>query len=295
MHRQAMGLLLSVTLTVAASSRSARAGAPAPERVLRQLSEQYYDVVDAGLARASCYVESREILREFDDRARKILSKPDYEAVIVPGKPVIVKARDIPQQYWKEARAGVAAYSLAATLVLNAMFGALNAVPELLDPDELAGKYDIQLGGKPGARRIELVAKAMVTEDGKRVLPWQRKGEHSGLRPKEHIVIALDKKDRLHTITKTTVAGSEETVVELEETRDGRWLVAGLDISKRDDRERLVERRQFTISYTEQKGVLLPSKVRSKAVDKEGKTIRRRDEPNPVSIRFSRYRVELRE
>jgi hypothetical protein len=267
---------------------------PDPRDLLRGLSEQYYDLGRSGLARASCYVESKEILDQLDDTAKALLRKPDFEAVLVPGKPVVVKVRDLPANYGAEVREGVAAYCLGATLVLNVVFGALNAIPDLLDPERVGANYDIRLNGRPGEWRILLTSTALVDDDGKRVSPRQRREGAAETQPKERIAIALDRNDRIRAIRKTTATGTQEIGVSSEEMGK-QWLITSLDIADYDEQERLVQRQIVAISYTRQKGLQLPARISSKAVDKEGRPLRRRNEPNPVTIRFSQYRVELRE
>jgi hypothetical protein len=270
------------------------AAQPDPRDLLRRLSGQYYDVGQAGLARASCFVESREILDQLDDTAKTLLKRPDFEAVLVPGKPVVVKVQDLPPEYGAEARKGGAAYCLGAALVLNAVFGALNTVPDLLDPQRVAERYDIQLDGSPGAWRIVLTSTALVDEDGKAVPFGQQRVGLAKTQPRERLMIALDRNDRVRSIRKATATGTQEIGVSSDEV-EKHWLITGLDIANYDEQERLVQRQIVSISYTRHKGLHLPSRISSKAVDRDGRVLRRRDEPNPVTIRFSRYRIELRE
>jgi len=271
---------------------------PAPSDLLRRLSEQYYDLDRAGLSRASCFVESREILDQLDDTAKALLRKPDFEAILVPGKPVTVKVRDLPANYGPEARKGVAAYCLGATLVLDVVFGALDAIPDLLAPERVTAIYDVELAGRPGEWRIVLTSKATGDADGKRVPLRQRREARregtEGDQPKERVTLTLDKNDRVQSIRKQTGKGVQETKVTCE-TAGSQWLISGLDIADYDEQERLFQRQVVAISYSRQNGIYLPTRVSSKAVDKEGHLLHRRDEADPVTIRFTQYRVERRE
>lgn len=287
-------LALALSWTV----RARAAETPEPTDLLRRLSEEYYDLGRAGLARASCFVESREILDQLDDTAKALLKKPDFEAVLVPGKPVAVKVRDLPANYGPEAREGVTAYCLAATLVLNVVFGALNAVPDLLDPERVTATHEVALAGRPGERRLLLTPKGTADADGRRgPLRPRRDARREGAEgdpPAGRITLSLDKHDRIRALHRQTADGTQETKVTCE-TAGTQWLVTGLDIADYDEQERLVQRQIVTIDYTLQDGLRLPARISSKAVDKEGHLLRRRNEANPVTIRFTQYRVERRE
>ncbi len=293
-HCIASAATLAVTVGLLAGLLPCRGAEVTPHDLLAKLSSQYYDLGRAGLARASCYVESKEILAQFDKTARAILQQPDYEAVIVPGKAVTVKARELPAAYGRDARAGVGVFCLGAQVVLNLVFKTLADIPDLLDPERVTQDYDVSLEGTAGAWRLVLDSKATVDRKGRRILPRERPDADADVRPREHIVLALDRDDRLRTITRATAEQTEKTEVALQEA-DGRWLIKSLDVGAYDQEGRLIERRVLELRHVAQKGIFLPSRLSSKVVDAKGRTVHRRDEANPVTIRFSQYRVELRQ
>jgi hypothetical protein len=272
-----------------------RSAETTPRDLLAKLSSQYYDLAQAGLARASCYVESREILAQLDQTARTLLKGPNYEATIVPGKPVTVKVRDLPENYGRDARAGVSVFCLGAQVVLDAVFKTLTGIPELLDPERVYKNYDVSLAGTPGAWQVVLDSKALVDHTGRRLLLRERREDRaSDARPAEHIVLTLDRDGRLHAVTRVTAEQTEKTEVTLQQV-DDRWLVKALDTRTCDPQDRLIERRILSLTYSANQGIYLPTRLSSRVVDADGRTVHRRNEANPVTIRLSQYRVELRQ
>jgi len=263
--------------------------------LLRNLSDSYYDLADAGLARASCYVQSREILAEMDATAKRVISGAKYQAVFVPGKPIVVKPHDVPKNFGIDARNGITIYAVGATAVLNMVFGFVGMVPKVLDPEAIEQHGTIALRPAGTGYDIVITSKAQVGPGGKPVLPWTRKNfTEDQLKPKEIVVVSVDRNGRLLKVKKTTAKGHELVRIKTA-ALDKKWGIAQLDVAKYDLQDRLIERRMATIAYSRHKGLHLPSKVTMKAVNSKGKLVRRRGEPNPVSIRFSQYRVEKRE
>ncbi|MBI3987026.1 MAG: hypothetical protein HY343_08910 [Lentisphaerae bacterium] len=265
-----------------------------PRSLLRALSEDYYDLERAGLARSSCLFQSHEILDSFDKTVRTILGRTHFEAIVVPGKPVTVRAQDIPPEYGADARGGIAAYALLAQGVLNAIFGALNAVPSVLDPDKLERNATVSLrttAGNAPQRQLVIESRDRVGLDGK---PVGRDAGAGAARSRVSVELTLNRDGRIQTINKTTPQGREQTAVVSDKIDRKYWILKSLDIAKYDTLDRLVERSQITLTYTVQKGLQLPSKITFRVLDKEGHLVHRRGEPNPVSIQFTGYSVELR-
>lgn len=291
--RRCLAALLFSGMGVLAQAPGAREAAPADpaaeaEKLLRQLAANYYDLGEAGLARAACLVQSRDILEQFDDTARRVLSGAKYEAIFVPGKPVAVHALDVPKDYGMDARNAVTAYSVAAGLVLNGIQGFLQAVPTALDPNRLFVRATIAVkreGGNGENRRL-------IIQSLER-LPAAR-NRKPGAPENETTEIVLDRKGNILSLKRITAKGSEVIGVTTE-SWDGKWAIRSLDIAKYDEQDRLFERTIIAIQYVRVKGLLLPAKVSSKAVNKDGELLRRRSEPNPVAIQFSRYKVDARE
>lgn len=273
-----------------AGAKDAGAADPAAEaeQLLRQLAASYYDVGEAGLARAACLVQSRDILDQFDDTAKRVLGGAKYEAVFVPGKPVAVHALDVPKEYGMDARTAVTAYSVAAGVVLNAIQGFLQAVPNALDPEKVLARASITVRreGTNGENRRLVIQSLELLPAGKNRKP--------GVPEHETTEILLDRKGTLLSVRRITAKGAELIGVTTE-TWDGKWAIRSLDIAKYDDQERLFERTIISIQYLAVKGLHLPAKITSKSVNKDGEVRRRRGEANPVAIQFSRYQVDARE
>ncbi|MBN2711217.1 MAG: hypothetical protein JXR97_02145 [Planctomycetes bacterium] len=260
--------------------------------VIKAIGESYYDLGEAGLRRAQCYVSSKEIQDTLDVAARNVIRLTKFEAILEPGGKFEVKPRDISPRNGPAVRAGIHLYAAMLQKYIAEVDRILKFIPNIMKPKLLDSVFDVsyEKAGDESWIVLESKRKEKVT-----LPPKENGGEPVvDLKAAEAYAITLDKKGMLSKIRKISKDGTEETNLKLQ-VKDGKWAIKEMDYSKFDKQERLMERTIIQVKFTTKSGLMLPAKITLKAVDKKGKAIDRRDEPNPLTMTFTDYEIEERE
>lgn len=248
-----------------------------PEEVLQTIHDSYYDLGKAGLRRAACYIECKDVLDKFDAGARRVLRRVKYEAIIEPGKSVQVKPRDVPPHFGAEARAGIDMYALGMQKALNDIGNGIDTVARICDPKKLKWLGELKL----------------VEENGQRLIVLDKRNRKKKDEPAIG-VIKLDKND-LPEEFRIRKGETWEITKFKTKLRDDMWMITEVDIAKYDAHDRLIERSIIEIDYDREKGIYLPEEMTISQVDKKGKPLDLRNEANPITAKFTNYEVEKRE
>ncbi len=257
--------------------------------LLEKTAAAYYDLDEAGLNRAACYLRCNEILKTLDATARRIVQRTTFEGILQPGKGIQVKTRKIPANFGAEARAGIERYRWRMQASLTRIFKKLDVIRIAMRIYRMKNSFDAAIEtGKKGTRLI-FTRKNQKNESGRR--GWRSRRQSRAKLAEISIWLG-----RNNSITRIEIVGSDEkSVITIKpRTQKSRWMVRVLDVATYDSHDRLKERSIIEVDYTREKGLTLPARITIKTVDKKGKPIQRRNEANPVSVQMNKYEVEKR-
>ena len=176
--------------------------------------------------------------------------------------------------------------NLLARILIGLVAGAIVGIILGFFPEAVKPFVDATVSENKGLTRIELTPKEAVKKARNKDKPkdddW------------DTIVYEVTRDGLPEKIEMSGAKG--RTVFDLKATKHkDRWALKQVDLAKYDAEGGLEERSVFEISWVPQKGILLPAKILYKVVDKKGEPVKRRNEPNPSSMEFSDYEVELKE
>ncbi|MBF0196309.1 MAG: hypothetical protein HQL32_01295 [Planctomycetes bacterium] len=278
MKRLIIILLLLCPFMPAAEEKS-------PSEVLELLHESYYDYDKFGLNRAACYVYSREFLSFVDPKVSKFLRRAKYEAVIKPGEPITVQALKIPVEYNEEGKEGLKGYAKAIEDWLNEVHGHVDNVRKAMSPDGFL--KDVPFQWKEGKE-------GRVMFFGEKPLFGNLDVVKSDKEPqKESFEIHLTRSGQLDRFIARKADHTEDMDFKVKKISKS-WLLEEIDVTKTDLQGRVLERNEVKFSYASKNKIYLIKKIMMRILDAKGRITKRRDRPNPVSLDFTNYIVEVR-
>ncbi|MEW6025669.1 MAG: hypothetical protein AB1599_00030 [Planctomycetota bacterium] len=300
-------------------------GQPTPAEIaleqLQKCADSFYTQQKAKVTRIACFVQAPEIFKVQQYRSRYILEKVDYEMIWEEDKPITVKPRDIPPYFGWEAKAEAELYAKAMAAQLQEFSKITNMVQEIIRQITVLQKterYEIKSSAEGKLQKIELFLKD--SEKPKRPRS-NRKGR--GAREEDKDVGGRDSLPDSITlwlnvdfqITRLEILGAKEkvagTVMPVKYNK--MWNIGQMDVttykvkwpekdapseddsskplppSSFDFKERT--RVAFTYAHPVDK-VMAVSNLQITKLDSEGKTLARRNEPNPVNVSFTKHEVE---
>lgn len=265
-----------------------------PQNVLTQLYEDYYNAFELGLNRLDCFVESPEMMNSLDRQAKAVLSKVRYEAKMMPDQPIEVKVSRIPAHYSLELRGACEGYAKQLGMMLNQYFGVLNELHQLINPEGVLKDVPMAWAADGKERVIEIPGADHddINRNDKNVEPLKA-GKRSKDQQRQRAKIIFSRDGLPKLIVHNQAEIREVTKLKCRRWK-GTWLIEEIDSLKYDDQERLLERHFFRMNTMVKRRLLLPRKVEFKALDSRGRVLKRRSEPNPISIVFSGHQVERR-
>jgi hypothetical protein len=292
---------------------------------LINLAESCYNHESAGLNRASCMIESSDIANALDAGSKRLVNSMDFEAIFTADHKVEVKAKNIPNRLGPEGVMGAKMFTVKVEVWLNKMLKYLDDLPKTIHPEQGLKNYEIQWEEGREGRVIKLfknaeskkdqhprhedrmqgpMAKKMQELMKERNMRDQRREEMMTNLKKDSIIpeVELDGVNmEIHLSSSGQLeefispSGSDLQKIRIKTKKIGKqWLIEDLDVALFDDQNRLKERNLIRYNYTQRSGVYLPLNITMKALDAKGKLLDRRDDPNPLTINFSKHLVEVR-
>jgi len=258
-----------------------------PIDILKKSVKTWYDLETEGVARYACFIECWDAIKFLDLRTKVMCEEVDYELIWEADKPIKVKPRNIPDYFGREAKEDTQTYAQFMETTLKEFFRVTSPVKEISKIlDKLEG-FEISAEDDKEETRIKLNRKK-TPPDTKRRRPRQAdKDEGIG-----NISIWINKD---YQMTKMEMTHNKEKITALiKSIKYGKlWNISQLDVTTYDDDDNFKERVQIQFTYTYPKKVMLPSKLKITALDKDGKVRERRNEPNPITVNLEKYEVEV--
>ncbi|MBI4711763.1 MAG: hypothetical protein HY762_00390 [Planctomycetes bacterium] len=226
--------------------------------MLHKVAETYYDIEEQSASRFSCFIKIPDIAKVQEFRTKFIMEKVDYEYIWEKRKPFTVKARELPGYFGPEAKWEAVVYAGLMEKGLQELVKVAYPVKNLLSE-------------KSDDKSEEQTEKSL-----------------------DSIVICINKE---YQLTKFEVSDNQDrmiaTILPIKHRDKKLWNISKLDITKQDKKGEFIERTIITYMYEYTKGIMLPKLITLNVVDKGGKLVARRNEPNPINVQFTKYEVEV--
>jgi len=286
---------------------------PALEQ-LAKCADTFYTNEKAGISRLACFVQAPEIFKSQQYRSRYILEKVDYEMIWEPDKALIVKPRDIPAYFGRDARIEAELYAKGIAAQLQEMSKITGPVAEIIRQISALRKterYEIKSAAEGKLQKIELTAR-------KADRPKRRPGRAAdggqaentdAEKPETAPADTTIWLNAANQITRFEIIGAKEklagvlTPVKYNKV----WNIKQLDITSYkisrpekkesesdpallfDFKDRV--KVEITYAYPADKA-MVASNILIIRLDKDGKTLVRRNEVNPINVIFTKHEVE---
>ena len=289
---------------------------PSPSEValeqLNKCADTFYTQEKAKVTRISCFVQAPEIFKAQEYRSRYILEKVDYEMIWEQDKSLTVKPRDIPPYFGWEAKGEAEVYAKVMAAQLQEFLKFTDPVSEVIKQVKTLQKtecYDITSAPDGKLQKIELNIKD-AEKARRRHRKTDRSKEEDSLKEEklpDNITVWLNAD---YQITRLESLDYKEKIVGvLTPVKYSKmWNVGQLDITtykvtrteKEDSGETVPppslafkERTKMAFTYANPiEKVMAILNLQITRLDKDGKTLVRRNEPNPVNITFTKHEVE---
>jgi len=289
---------------------------------LDKCADTFYTQEKAKVTRISCFVQAPEIFKSQEYRSRYILEKVDYEMIWEQDKSLTVKPRDIPAYFGWEAKSEAELYAKAMAAQLQEFFKFTDPVNEVIKQVNTLQKterYEITSTPNGKLQKIELTIK-----DSEKARRRHRKTDRSNEEdsPKEeklpdNITVWINADNQM---ARLEILGYKEKIVGVltPVKYNKMWNVSQMDITtykvtrpekpaRSDDRSggedsnetlpppsfSFKDRTKVAFTYVHPiEKVMVISNLQIMRLDKDGKMLVRRNEPNPVNVVFTKHEVE---
>lgn len=268
--------------------------APAPDELLKHTIQTYYNPSDHGLKRAACYVTCPEIIKLLDSGLRNLIQSTDFEAIIKPGQAVDVKARNIPGHYGHEARKAIAKHQEKLERQLKIIFNSFDVVKRIFSVSKNLSNFELTTESEKRLTKITVKPKQAKSRRRNPKKPLKKRLSKNNQTGFDQLIIWITKD---YIIDKIEITGPQgESVVKVKSSKYRKcWTARQVDITKYDRDECFDQRTLIKINYTYPQNIMMPSSIIFTLLDKKGIPLERRNEANPVSVKFADYQVELKE
>lgn len=279
---------------------------------LNKCADTFYTQEKAKVTRIACFVQAPEIFKSQEYRSRYILEKVDYEMIWEQDKSLTVKPRDIPAYFGWEAKSESELYAKVMAAQLQEFFKFTDPVNEVIKQVNTLQKterYEIISTPDGKLQKIELTVKNAEKARRRHRKTDRSKEEDSSKEGKlpDNITVWLNADNQ---ITRLEILGYKEKFVGvLTPVKYNKlWNVGQLDVTtykvtwpeKEDSSETVPppsfgfkERAKMAFTYAHPvEKVMVISNLQITRLDKDGKALVRRNEPNPVNITFTKHEVE---
>ncbi|MFA5795102.1 MAG: hypothetical protein WC980_08600 [Candidatus Brocadiia bacterium] len=281
------------------------------EDTLQKVRDSYYTIEKQGVTRYACFVKIPEIAKSRDFRNNFILTNVNYELIWERDKPVQVKARDLPAYFRPEAKFEAETYARMmqdAYQELSKITYPVQIFFKLLDSVD---KTKLEITALPDGKLTRINITPKTKEKGSDT----KKQEPQPLEPKDSPDPEQPNKEKTksptplsndesfsvaiwcnkdYQITKFETANKRENIFAIISPVKYKklWNMGKLDITKKNAKNEFLERTLINYLYEYPKNIMIPSSIAITKVDKAGKPLERRNEPNPVTIQFNQYEIE---
>ena len=289
---------------------------------LNKCADTFYTQEKAKVTRIACFVQAPEIFKSQEYRSRYILEKVDYEMIWEQDKSLTVKPRDIPAYFGWEAKSESELYAKAMAAQLQEFFkftDPVNEVVKQVNTLQKTERYEITSTPDGKLQKIELTIKDSEKTRRRHRKTDRSKEEDSSNEEKlpDNITVWLNADNQ---ITRLEIRGYKEKIVGVLTPVKyiKMWNVGQLDITtykvtrpekpaRPDDRSggedssepfpppsfAFKDRAKVSFTYAHPiEKVMVISNLQITRLDRDGKTLVRRNEPNPVNVVFTKHEVE---
>jgi len=295
-----------------------------PAETLKKAAEAFYDIKEQGVLRYACFVNIPGFEKTVNLRTKVILESVNYELIWEPDKPIKVKPRDIPAYFKDEGTEDAHKYAAAMEVILKELFKTIGPVNEIANMAKSidSSKYNIVSSKDKDITKLEITPVKQPEPASERRPPRPRRGpprerkepgdkEEPEERPRN--IPELKEKDAMVFksliiwVNKYSQITKFETVSDKEKTsgtvtsqkysrqrNDNLWGIKQLELVKKDNKDAFLEKLTVSYVYTYQDNIMLPSAIVLTRLDEDNKVLSRRNEPNPLTINFSKYELEKR-